>query len=216
MESEIASLLSHYKLKEAALRSKVSAEDLEIISRIVLTHGVLEELAPLLGVAVEDISSAVGGKEHAVLCTWSDLKEDEATYQALLEAIIKTDSQSAAKILCEHLAINLLLAHHKLERDTLCASIIDEHMVEISSTILTGEMMVKLAPYMGMDPVVMDEIERDYKTVLEKKLNFFYKWNARNAKRGNKATYEALLKAMLKVEERDAASRLCALLKNVR
>lgn len=109
----IDSLLEHCQLERAVLCTKVTNEHLEVISRTVLTGELWRRLAPHLKVdrnVVDNIEYDYRNEEskkYAFLCKWSEINKGEATYERLIEGLLKINASAAGKV-CQ-----LLLKHVK-------------------------------------------------------------------------------------------------------
>ena len=79
-------------------------------------------------------------------------------------------------------------------------------MVEISQFV---EKWNLLYPYLNVDESIVNDAERSYTTEVDRKRYFFRTWKER---KGSEATYHQLIYALLQINCRNTAEKICSLL----
>ena len=85
----------------------------------------------------------------------------------------------------------------------------DEHIESFSRS--HGRKWKSLPPYLGLNSIVADDIDRTTSKEDEKRHDFFKEWKQR---KGSSATYGKLISALLKIECREDAESLCKMLQS--
>ena len=87
--------------------------------------------------------------------------------------------------------------------------ITDVHINEICGTHC--DRWRDLPPYLELDRIVVNEIKRDYGDERERRKGFFSRWKER---RGSRATYRSLIRALLRIGCREDAEHVCSVLRS--
>ena len=105
-----------------------------------------------------------------------------------------------------------LLSHHQLSLDSTRVQISDEDLDQLSSSCC--EDYRRLPPYLGVEAIVLSDIiiERELKSETDRRLAFFRKWKKI---KGSGANYQALISALLKINCREDADKICVLVKSL-
>lgn len=114
--------------------------------------------------------------------------------------------QMAATKHCES-ALDLLLKKYNLKIEDVCKKISGEHLDRISHSYCSK--WRRLLPYFNMEKIVEDDIDQLSVNGEEKRSKFFKKWEE---VKGSSATYEKLVSALLKMECRNDAEKVCELI----
>lgn len=88
----------------------------------------------------------------------------------------------------------------------------DEDLDQLSSSCC--EDYRRLPPYLGVEAIVLSDIiiERELKSETDRRLAFFRKWKKI---KGSGANYQALISALLKINCREDADKICVLVKSL-
>ena len=100
-----------------------------------------------------------------------------------------------------------LMVRYRLSGDICSEQVSERHIGEISGFL--GERWRKLPPNLDLEEAVLNDLERDFKTEEEKRTSLLKKWKE---EKGFEATYEVLIKALLHINCRGVAERVCKLL----
>ena len=97
-----------------------------------------------------------------------------------------------------------LVEQYKLAADDFKSQISDSHCDEISCSNWRS-----LPSHLGLEEILVNDLERDYNHESERRSSFFKKWKERQ---GSAATYKRLITALLDKDLRDNAESVCKLL----
>ena len=100
-----------------------------------------------------------------------------------------------------------LLREYKLTEEDLEEPISDPHLEEISRT--SSKEWRSLPPHLELPDTTVGDIERDSQKEDERRNSFFFTWKH---KKGTCATYRKLVRALLKIDCRGDAEKVCKLL----
>lgn len=104
--------------------------------------------------------------------------------------------------------LDSLLLKYELAAKDCDVEISNKHLDKISSSCnLPYE---RLSPYLEMEQVCAQDIKQDENSGLERRLAWLKKWKKI---KGSAATYRALILALLEIEYKDDAEKICIWLK---
>ena len=113
--------------------------------------------------------------------------------------------------MAEEVTLSLLVERYGLSEEMYHYKISDEHLGDISLSYCSR--WRDLPSRLGMKKIVVDDLDKNHTLVDEdmKRSSFFSKW--KEAK-GSRATYKALISALLQIKCVEDAEGVCELLKN--
>lgn len=100
-----------------------------------------------------------------------------------------------------------LLQHYKLTEECCDRQVTDSHLEDISGCCC-GQWR-SLPSHLEMEMLVARDIEHEHTTEQEKRKDFLFAWKQ---KKGFHATYRKLVNALLRIDCRDDAGKVCKLL----
>ena len=106
------------------------------------------------------------------------------------------------------ISVEELREKYTLSQDLLDQEVSEEHLKEVSRIIEDPEIV---GPELGLTPQEMTTVSSDARNKELQRTAMLTKWNQTH---GYKATYEKLIKALLKCHRADHAQRVCELLKS--
>ncbi len=101
-----------------------------------------------------------------------------------------------------------IMEHYQLQEEDCNKPISDSHLAKISQSIC--EKWRLLPSHLKMEPIVTKDIDRESKSEEEKRLEFLKRWKQ---ERGLDATYKELINALLEIQCRRDAEKVCELLR---
>ena len=102
-----------------------------------------------------------------------------------------------------------LVGYYGLTEEDCKRKVSSTDIVKIASAI-HGKWDSKLDALLGLDPIVVTNVKEDYKCEEDGRLAFFKEWKQR---KWFAATYHTLISALLEIECRQDAGRVCEILK---
>ena len=102
----------------------------------------------------------------------------------------------------------VLLESYGLTQDDWDLPIGELHLQKIAKDYCAG--WVHLLPFLGMKNIIKNDILRGPGDEVEKRHNFFFKWQE---KKGSSATYKKLVSALLEIEAKEDAEAVCEMLR---
>ena len=103
----------------------------------------------------------------------------------------------------------MLLKHFELSEEDCKKTISDRHLEKISRSCSLN--LRSLTPFLGLPPIVGDNIDRSSQNQESKRLNFLNQWKQI---KGSDATYFQLIRALLEIQHRQDAETTCKILKD--
>lgn len=104
-------------------------------------------------------------------------------------------------------ATETLVERYQLQEEDLNSQITDKHLDKISHSHCSQ--WRRLPPYLGMESIVRDDVNRlSASEEEEKRCAFFLKWKDM---KGSEATYQRLISALLEMECTNDAEKVCKL-----
>lgn len=110
---------------------------------------------------------------------------------------------------CYKISIDDLVQHCEIERGTLRGEVSSNLFHEISGFLTEWE---RISPKLGITQPEVEAIIDDNRTEEKRRIGFLKKWKQ---KFSIKATYEALIGALLSIDRSDDAKNMCQLLKGM-
>ena len=106
--------------------------------------------------------------------------------------------------------LDSLLKQYKLKKEDVGKKISDIHLDKISHSCCSQ--WKRLPPYLDMERIVKDDVNRLSVSEDEKRSSFFLKWVD---EKGSDATYEEIISALLKMGCKNDAEKVCKLIQPV-
>lgn len=100
-----------------------------------------------------------------------------------------------------------LVERFQLTEENCDRQVSDSHLEDISRSFCSR--WRSLHSYLELEDLVVRDIDREHKEEEEKRNDFFFAWKQ---KKGSHATYRKLICALLKIEYRNDAEKVCKLL----
>ena len=104
--------------------------------------------------------------------------------------------------------LNELLKHYELTEEDLNKPVSDSHVEGISRS--SCKHWKSLPAHLGLKPITAEDSDRKHIDPAEKRYDFFLKWKEM---KGSGATYKQLIIALVKIDCREDAEAVCAVLK---
>jgi hypothetical protein len=111
--------------------------------------------------------------------------------------------------MAEHSDLSSVLNDFKISEADSKLQISDYHLQKISRSYC--EDWRKLPIFLGIEAIVVKDIDRENKSEYEKRSSFFEIWKKM---RGRQATYRSLINGLLEIKSRIDAESVCRLLKD--